>query len=209
MGAARARPAPMVDAALGGRRHAVDPEAMESAFEHAFVMFDDAWRENRQVTAVEAAHLVIDHLGVDLAPDAHAAVVDAFVHGAAGLDVELADKRVEETLVGLEQGGASRHHLRRRADAVGGAARLHASHGVLDLFDHWSFSERGRLLTGCRDLRAHAGRPRRRGARSAAHVGDLRRTDIAGAPGHGDGGCALPRHRRRPGPRRLSPKATT
>jgi FMN phosphatase YigB (HAD superfamily) len=181
-GETRVARAGSVNAALGRYAHEVDPAALELAFEHAFVMFNQAWHENRQVTAVDAAHAVIDHLGLELAPEVRAAVVDAFVHGAVDLEVQLADL-VEETLVGLKErevrlaivcdvGLTPSTVLRGYLDA----------HGVLDLFDHWSFSDEVGCYKPAREIFEHAlaGLGGVSPAR-AAHVGDLRRTDIAGS----------------------------
>ena len=182
----RAARAASITAALGRYAHEVDPQALEVAFDHAFVLFDEAWHENRQVTAVDAADLVIDHLGFDLDPEARALVVDSFVHGAAGLDMQLAD-HIEETLVGLKErevrlaiicdvGLTPSTALRGYLDA----------HGVLDLFDHWSFSDEVGCYKPARQIFEHAlaGLGGVTPAR-AAHVGDLRRTDIAGAQAMG------------------------
>jgi putative hydrolase of the HAD superfamily len=171
-----------VTAALGAHGHEVDPAALELAFEHAFVLFNEAWKANRQVTAADAGAFVLDRLGHELPPAARAEVIEAFITGAAELDMALT-ANIEETLVGLKErelrlgivcdvGLTPSPVLRGYLDA----------HGVLDLFDHWSFSDEVGCYKPARQIFEHALAGLGGVAASrAAHVGDLRRTDIAGA----------------------------
>ena len=175
-----------VTAALGRHGCEVDGKALEVAFEHAFVLYDDAWRQNRQVTAVEAGGFVLDHLGVELSPEARTEVVDAFTTGALGLDMELTD-HLEETLVALKERELRLGIICDVGLTPSPVLRSYlAVHGVLDLFDHWSFSDEVGCYKPAREIFEHAlaGLGGIDPAR-VAHVGDLRRTDIAGAQAMG------------------------
>jgi len=175
-----------ITTALGRHGREVNPGALDSAFEDVFAIFNEAWAENRQFTAVDGGSLVVDRLGLDLDPEARTAVVAAFVDGAADLDMRLTD-HIEEALVALKErevrlaiicdvGLTPSLVLRGYLDA----------HGVLDLFDHWSFSDEVGSYKPARAIFDHALAglggvdPDR-----AAHVGDLRRTDVAGAQAMG------------------------
>jgi len=178
----RAARAAAVTAALGHLAADLDPESLEVAFEHAFVAFNEAWGANRQFTAADAGAYVIDRLGLDLDAVARARVVDAFVNGAAGLEMALTP-HVEETLVALKEREIGLAIICDVGLTPSPVLRGYlAAHGVLDLFDHWSFSDEVGHYKPARQIFEHAlaglggvapGR--------AAHVGDLRRTDIAGA----------------------------
>jgi putative hydrolase of the HAD superfamily len=178
----RAARAGAVTAALGSRADELDPEALEIAFEHVFLAFNEAWAANRQFTAADAGAYVIERLGFDLDPATRERVVEAFVNGAAGLDVDLTP-HVEETLVALKEREIGLAIICDVGLTPSPVLRGYlAAHGVLDLFDHWSFSDEVGHYKPARQIFEHAlaglggvapGR--------AAHVGDLRRTDVAGA----------------------------
>ena len=168
--------------ALGRHALAVDPVALEMAFEHAFVTFNEAWAANRQYTSADAGGDVIDRLGLDLAPDQRADVVASFVNGAARLDTRLTE-HVAETLEALKERDIGLAIVCDVGLTPSPVLRGYLeAHGVLGLFDHWSFSDEVGHYKPARQIFEHAlaglggvapGR--------AAHVGDLRRTDVAGA----------------------------
>ena len=107
---------------------------------------------------------------------------------------------------------AHRHHLRRRHDAVDGrCAASSSATALLGYFDHWSFSDEVGWYKPAPEIFRHAldglggVAPER-----AAHVGDLRRTDVAGARAMGMTAVryrgVVRRHERRPrGRPRLRP----
>ena len=72
-------------------------------------------------------------------------------------------------------------------------------HGLLDYFDHWSFSDEVGWYKPAPQIFEHAlaGLGVTEPAR-AAHVGDLRRTDVAGARAHGLLSVRYSRPQRRP-----------
>lgn len=145
-----------------------------------------AWRANRQFTAGDAADFVLQHLDGLVPGDRQPRLVDAF-HAASDIAEICVVDGVADALTALRERGvrlgivcdvgfmASRH-LRRQLER----------RGLLDLFDHWSFSDEVGVFKPSPRIFEHAlaglggVEPVR-----AAHVGDRRRTDVAGAQGMG------------------------
>jgi len=162
--------------------HDVTPERLEAVFDQVFAVYTEHWHGNRAFTAHQGAVLTVDLLGLGLDQAQADLVIDAFVHAAADQELDLTD-HVQETLVALKERG-----LRVGIICDVGLTPSHvlrgylSGHGVLDLFDHWSFSDEVGCYKPAREIFEHAlaglgGVPPDR----AAHVGDLRRTDIVGA----------------------------
>ena len=162
----------------------VDATVIEAALDAAVVAHTEAWETNRQFDAVDGAGAVADALGVDGV--VRSELVDAFVAAPADLRPDLAPGAAEvvRTLhdagvrvgivcdVGLTPSPTLRAYLDRN--------------GILDAFHHWSFSDEVGVYKPSPAIFAHAlsGLDVDDPAR-AMHVGDLRRTDIAGARGAG------------------------
>ncbi len=109
-------------------------------------------------------------------------IIESFVSGAAGQELALTGN-IEETLVALKERGLRLGIICDVGLTPSNVLRDYlAAHGVLDLFDHWSFSDEVGCYKPARAIFDHAlaGLGGIDPAR-AAHVGDLRRTDIAGA----------------------------
>lgn len=161
---------------------ACERQQLELVFEASWDRYVNAWTANEQYVAVQAAEDAIGDLGFELPDDVRSALTDAF--GRAGEDAELhLTDGIEDCLNRLKDAGVRlgiicdvgftpstvlREHLIRR--------------GVLPLFDHWSFSDEvgaykpspvifEDALEGLGGVLAER----------TAHVGDLRRTDVAGA----------------------------
>jgi putative hydrolase of the HAD superfamily len=171
-----------ISAALADHGHDVDPVTLESALGDVFIVFNEAWAENRQFTAEDAGSLTVDGLRLDLDDAARVAGIAAFVNGAADLDMRLTD-HVEETLVALKEREVRLAIICDVGLTPSPVLRGYlAAHDVLDLFDHWSFSDEVGTYKPARQIFDHA----LAGLggidpEHAAHVGDLRRTDVAGA----------------------------
>lgn len=160
----------------------VDDESVDRAFARNWEVFHDRWRANVQHGPPEATPLICELLGVDPPPDVRAALLASF--GEVGREAplrlaprtedclrELKEARVRLGIV-CDVGMTSSPTLRERLDRF----------GVLGYFDHWSFSDE----VGCYKPfpavfeHALAGLGVEDPA-NAAHVGDGRRTDVAGA----------------------------
>jgi putative hydrolase of the HAD superfamily len=161
---------------------AVERERLNAAFDASWDRYVTSWTANQQYLAAQAAEDVLEDLGYDVPPDVRAALVEAF--GRAGDEAELhLTEGVEDTLrtlkdaglrlgiicdVGMTPSSTLREHLIRR--------------GLLPLFDHWSFSDEVGAYKPSPVIFQHAldglGGP---APERVAHVGDIRRTDVAGA----------------------------
>ena len=161
---------------------ACERQQLELVFEASWDRYVNAWTRNEQYQAVQAAEDAIGDLGFELPPDVRSALTDAFSRAGDEAELHLTEG-VTECLtqlkdlglrlgiicdVGFTPSTVLREHLIRR--------------GVLPLFDHWSFSDDVGAYKPSPVIFEHAldglggVLPER-----SAHVGDLRRTDVAGA----------------------------
>lgn len=159
---------------------------IEQAFDEAWSRYSGAWATGEQFTGHHAAELVLDLLGHSPSAEVRRDVIDAYV--SAGRDVELeltynvADSlraiKAMDLRIGIicDVGLTPSPILRKVLDR----------HGVLSLFDHWSFSDEVGVYKPDPQIFEHALSGLGGIAPSnAVHIGDLRRTDIAGAIGMG------------------------
>ncbi len=172
---------------LGDAGVGVDRDTMVAVYNDARKMFNAAWEENRQFTGDHAARYAIERLADDAVDASMLAelsdhLLDAYhacsetaevvpVDGVADVLDDLRSRGIRVGIicdVGLMPSPFLRAHLDR--------------HGLLGHFDHWSFSDEVGVYKPDRRIFEHAlvglggADPRR-----SAHVGDRRRTDIAGA----------------------------
>ncbi len=170
-----------IGAELADLGHVVDDAALDVALDRAVAVFEERWRANRQFAAVDGALVVVDSLDLPLGASERQRLVDAFVDSASDLSPELtpgaadtlrtlsdADVRLGIICdVGLTPSPVLRRYLDRQ--------------GVLELFDHWSFSDEVGTYKPDPGIFAHAlGGLGDAEASRSVHVGDLRRTDVAG-----------------------------
>jgi FMN phosphatase YigB (HAD superfamily) len=184
-GTVGARRAKMV-ALLGGFGHEIEAVTFDDALQQTWRVYVEHWQSNRQFRARDGAEHVLTLLDVQLDAEQRAAAVRTFEHAAADLDMELTDG-VGATLTALHERGIKLGIICDVGMTPSPVLRgWLADHGVLDLFDHWSFSDEVGYYKPApeifRDALTGLGRiaPGR-----AAHVGDLRRTDVAGAQAMG------------------------
>jgi HAD superfamily hydrolase (TIGR01549 family) len=175
----------MVDAGVGSA--GVVLSVLSAGYDAAWRRWNDAWRANRQFTGVDAAHAIADAVedafgkvpGVAaLRPDLLAAFAGqgegaelTLLDGLADVLAALSDRGIRLGIicdVGFTPSPALLRHLER--------------HGVLGYFHHWSFSDEVGVYKPDRRIFEHAlaglGHPE---PSRCAHVGDRRRTDVAGA----------------------------
>jgi putative hydrolase of the HAD superfamily len=160
----------------------VDDRAIERAFDRNWEVFHQRWRSNIQHGPPEATPVICDLLGIDPPADVRSALVASFAEAGREAPLHLASG-VEPTLRSLKEAGVrigivcdvgmtSSPTLRERLRMF----------GVLGLFDHWSFSDEVGCFKPWPGVFHHAlaglgvHEPSR-----VAHVGDSRRTDVAGA----------------------------
>jgi len=160
----------------------VDDVAIEQAFTHNWEVFHECWHANVQHGPREGTRLMCGFLGIDPPPTVREELVESFAEAGREAPLQLAPG-AEECLRTLRASGARigivcdvgmtySPTLRERLEDF----------GVLDLFDHWSFSDEVGCFKPFAPVFEHAmaGLGVRDPAR-VAHVGDGRRTDMAGA----------------------------
>jgi HAD superfamily hydrolase (TIGR01549 family) len=164
----------------------LDDVAIEQAFTHNWEVFHERWRANVQYGPKEATPTMCAFLGIDPPAEVVAELVTSFDEVGRDAPLELAPG-AEECLRTLSTSGVrigiicdvgmtSSPTLRARLEGF----------GVLDLFDHWSFSDE----VGCFKPFPAVFRHAMAGLgvddpAHLAHVGDGRRTDMAGAQAMG------------------------
>jgi putative hydrolase of the HAD superfamily len=173
-------------ARLAAEGHAVERELLQGTFSTVWDAFTVDWHAGVQRSGEEAANYALSILDLPITDELHGELVEHFVLAGANTDFELT-AGIEDALRALKDAGVKvgiicdvgftpsshlRDHLDRR--------------GLLKYFDGWSFSDDVGHYKPAREIFDHAlgtlGNP---DAARVAHIGDLRRTDVAGALGMG------------------------
>jgi FMN phosphatase YigB (HAD superfamily) len=170
------------------RRYELEIEdvRLREATEKVFAAHHQHWLDNMQFTASDACVLLFELLEVE----SQAHVLDDALRTWTGEDapaqVELT-AHLAETVRALKESGLRIGIICDVGMAPSTVLRHHlAAHDILDCFDHTSFSDEVGWYKPAREIFEHAlvGLGVTDPAR-AAHVGDLRRTDVAGAQAMG------------------------
>jgi putative hydrolase of the HAD superfamily len=161
----------------------VDDELLRGVFAAVWDEHQAAWRRNDQYTGVTAAHRAIELIGQSLDPATQADLVSAFItpapdlglcDGVSELIAALTDRGIRLGIV-CDVGFTPSTELRRVLDG----------HALLGHFTGWSFSDDVGWYKPAPEIFHHAleylGAP----PEHVVHIGDLRRTDVAGARGMG------------------------
>jgi putative hydrolase of the HAD superfamily len=165
---------------------AITRERLEALFEAAGRRFDARWLANDHLTGEESAHLILDDIGHPLTDELRQTMVQAFIgaheHTELTLTDNIASALHDLTAAGIRLGIVCDVGITPSTALRGVLDR----EGVLELFDHWSFSDEVGVYKPDPTIFRHALdglggiAPER-----AAHVGDLRRTDVGGAKAMG------------------------
>ncbi|UDY34083.1 HAD family hydrolase [Dermatobacter hominis] len=164
----------------------VSTAQLAAAMEAGWQWFDRRWREGTVVTTAEAVEAAVAHLPVPVPPDVVDELAGIVVAGtdpahmvvAPGIGEALERLSSAGVRIGIicDVGMTPSTTLRRYLD----------HHGLLRHFDHWSFSDEVGAYKPDPVMFEHAaaglGSP---APGRTAHVGDLLRTDVAGARGAG------------------------
>ena len=167
--------------------HPVEREHIEGVFHENWLRFEDAWRRNEgPYGGADAVDFVCDRLGIADANGLKRDLLDHFREVGESVHLRVADG-LHECLARLSQAGVRlgivcdvgltpSPILRKRLEDL----------GLLDRFEAWAFSDE----TGWFKPAPEAFRPALEGLgvtdpSAVAHVGDNRRTDVAGALGLG------------------------
>lgn len=153
---------------------------------HASQQFDASWRVNRYYGAQHAVDDIVAKLGIEVSPELRSGILATITDPDPAYDPS-PTPHIGDALEGLRSRG-----IRIGIICDVGLSpsttlrRFLQGHGLIGYFDHWSFSDEvgtfkpdpvifDHALAGLGGI----------GPSDAAHVGDLRRTDIAGAQGRG------------------------
>lgn len=165
---------------------AIEEDRVGSALDEVVRVFNEEWAANRQFTGAHGSARLIELLELPDDEGLHDAVRAAF-EGLGASRVPELNPNVGPTLERLRAQGVRIGIICDVGLAPSPVLRGHLeAHGVLHLFDHWSFSDEVGHYKPAREIFEHAlaglggVSPER-----AVHVGDLRRTDVAGALGMG------------------------
>lgn len=162
--------------------YAYERERMAAAFQSSWDRYVESWTANQQYLAAQAAEDILEDLGFDVPPEIRAQLIESF--GRANEDAELhLTEGVEDTLRALRDAGIRLGIICDVGMTPSVVLREHLiRHQVLPLFDHWSFSDDVGAYKPSHVIFEHAleglGGPM---PERVAHVGDIRRTDVAGA----------------------------
>jgi FMN phosphatase YigB (HAD superfamily) len=157
----------------------VEPELLEASLEEVRSRWETSWGEGVHLHPDEGAELLVRALGVDGEGGAH--VAEAFLGAIREVELELAPG-ISPALEQLGERGVRLGIVCDVGFSGGEMLReLLARQGLLEHFDGWSFSdETGHYKPAPQAFEAALvaldARPG-----DALHVGDLRRTDVAGA----------------------------
>jgi len=155
---------------------------LEAVFDTAWDAYVTSWHANEQFQAAEAAEHILETLGFAVPSEVRATLIEAFGRAGEQVELYLADGIVE-CLHALKGAGVKLGIICDVGFTASPALRAHLiSHHILPLFDHWSFSDEVGAYKPSPVIFEHAlaglGDP---APERVAHVGDIRRTDIAGA----------------------------
>ena len=165
---------------------AMERSLLDAVFQRSWDRYVEHWTANQQYQSVRAAEELVEHLGFEVPANVRRELIESFTE--AGRDAELhLTPGVVECLRALKDAGLK---LGIICDVGMTASPLLLDHldrhGVLGLFDHWSFSDDVGHYKPSPVIFEHAlaglggVAPER-----TAHIGDIRRTDVAGALGMG------------------------
>jgi putative hydrolase of the HAD superfamily len=158
-----------------------EPAVLDAVLAHIAERHHEGWMANSQYTAEHALEEAFVLLG-DL-PDAdRVALADAWLDASRRANVQLTDG-LADVLAALDDCGVRIGIVCDVGLTPSVVLReFLEQHGVLTHFDHWSFSDEVGVYKPAPAIFRHAldglGVP---DPRDALHVGDLRRTDVAGA----------------------------
>jgi putative hydrolase of the HAD superfamily len=175
----------LVDAGVGSA--GVVLPVLTAGYDTAWASWHDGWQANRQFTGVDAAHTICDALERTFADSPavaplRARLCEVFASQSEGAELPLVDG-VADTLAALSERCVRLGIICDVGFTASPILLAHLErHGILKFFDHWSFSDEVGFYKPDPRMFSHAldglGRP---DPARCVHVGDRKRTDVAGA----------------------------
>lgn len=155
-----------------------DPREIETALDAAVAAYGLAWRAGRQFAAADAAEVIATALHAGRGPIAE--ISDILIQADV---VPRPAPHAEQVLKTLHDNGIRLGIICDVALTPSPVLRSHlAAADLLSAFDHWSFSDEVGWYKPDPRIFAHAHEGLGAGDPSVtAHIGDLKRTDVAGA----------------------------
>ena len=155
---------------------------LDAVFEESWERYVEHWTTNQQYQSVTAAEDLLERLGFPVPKPVRAQLIESFTTVGEQATLHLTDG-IEECLSALAAAGLKLGIICDVGMTPSRLLRAHLDrHGVLELFDHTSFSDEVGHYKPSRVIFEHALAGLGGVApASAAHVGDIRRTDVAGA----------------------------
>lgn len=158
----------------------IERERLGAVYDDVWDTYVQSWHKNQQFLSAQAAEHAIEQLGFEVPPDVRVALVDAFGRAGEGAELhlvagiadcirDLAGRGVKLGIV-CDVGFTPSRTLLAFLD----------SQGVLRAFDAVAFSDEVGVYKPDPAIFEHALAGMGVSPDEAAHVGDLRRTDIAG-----------------------------
>lgn len=164
---------------------AMERSLLDAVFTRSWDRYLEHWTANQQYQAVHAAEELVEHLGFEVPANVRRQLVEAFTGAAHGAELHLTDN-VAQCLHALKDAGLRLGIICDVGMTPSTVLRdVLDRAGVLALFDHWSFSDEVGHYKPSPVIFEHALAGLGVAPGRAVHVGDIRRTDIAGARGMG------------------------
>lgn len=165
--------------------HDVDEETIRTAFRTVWDEHHSSWLRNEQYLGSRAGDVAVDLVAHPVDAATRARLVERFLTAGEEAGFHLCDG-IDAALEGLRARGV---RLGIICD-VGftpstGLRRMLAGFGLLEHFEGWSFSDEVGWYKPAPEIFGHALGYLGASPDAVAHVGDLRRTDVAGARGMG------------------------
>jgi HAD superfamily hydrolase (TIGR01549 family) len=160
---------------------AMERALLDAVFQRNWERYVEHWTANQQFQSVRAAEELVEQLGFEVPAHVRRELVDAFTDVAHDAELHLADG-VAECLQALDAAGVKLGIICDVGMTPSHVLRAHLErHGVLELFGHLSFSDEVGHYKPSPVIFEHALGGLGVNPARAVHVGDIRRTDIAGA----------------------------
>ncbi|HVM40277.1 MAG TPA: HAD family hydrolase [Acidimicrobiia bacterium] len=164
---------------------AVERTLLDAVFDDSWKRFTDRWTANQQYKAAEAAEEMLERLGFAVPDPVARALVREFSDVGHRAQLHLTDG-VADCLRALHGAGVRLGIICDVGMTASTILRAHLDrHGVLELFDHWSFSDEVGHYKPSPVIFEHALEGLGVAPERALHIGDIRRTDVAGAQAMG------------------------
>lgn len=170
---------------LGELGYSVEPELVDAAFEVVAERFDAAWKAGNQFVLTDGVAAFREVVDADPQHDAQLAAT--WYRCGQDLPLQLVEPDLGDTLASLSDMGVAIGiicdvGLIPSPVLLGHLDRL----GIGSMFDHWSFSDEVGYYKPASEIFAHSHAGLGVADPGAAvHIGDLRRTDVAGARSFG------------------------